>query len=50
VWRVLHYLNLEYTQNHENHANALMRVVEKCEVRLFNLSQLLKTIKNNLKS
>jgi hypothetical protein len=27
-----------------------MRVVEKCEVRLFNLSQLLKTIKNNLKS
>jgi hypothetical protein len=27
-----------------------MRVVEKCEVRLFKLSQLLKTIKNNLKS
>ncbi|MCE2666427.1 MAG: hypothetical protein LW655_06190 [Limnohabitans sp.] len=37
-------------KSHENHANALMRVVEKCEVRLFNLSQLLKTIKNNLKS
>ena len=37
-------------KNHENHANALMRVVEKCEVRLFNLSQLLKTIRNNLKS
>ena len=37
-------------KSHENHANALMRVVEKCEVRLFKLSQLLKTIKNNLKS
>lgn len=37
-------------KNHENHADALMRVVEKCEVRLFNLSQLLKTIRNNLKS
>ncbi len=37
-------------QNHENHASALRRVVEKCEVRLFNLSQLYETIKKNLKS
>ena len=36
--------------NHEKHASALRRVVEKCQVRLFNLSQLLKTIKKNLKS